>query len=287
MNRPTKLEGNPDHPASLGATDALAQASILTLYDPDRSQTVLHNGEASDWEAFAAELQTQAATQREGGGAGLRILTETVTSPTLFGQLQAVLAAFPNAVWHQYEPVNRDNVIAGAELAFGEAAEPVYRFDLAEVIVSLDADLFTMSPGRVRYARDFAGGRQVGADESRPPNRLYVAESTPTITGAAADHRLPLQASQVESFARSLALELGLTVVPGDETAAQAIPLNWVGAVARDLQAHAGAGAVVAGDHQPPVVHALAHAINEQLGNAGQTVVYIEPVIANPINQTQ
>jgi molybdopterin-containing oxidoreductase family iron-sulfur binding subunit len=287
MNRPTKLEGNPDHPASLGATDALAQASILTLYDPDRSQAVLHNGEAGDWEAFGAELQTQLAAQREGGGAGLRILTETVTSPTLFSQLQAVLAAFPNAVWHQYEPVNRDNVIAGAELAFGEAAEPVYRFDLAEIIVSLDADLFTVSPGRVRYARDFAGGRQVGADESRPRNRLYVVESTPTITGAAADHRLPLQASQVESFARSLALELGLTVAPGDETVAQVIPADWVGAVARDLQAHAGAGVVVAGDHQPPVVHALTHAINEQLGNAGQTVVYIDPVIANPANQTE
>jgi MoCo/4Fe-4S cofactor protein with predicted Tat translocation signal len=285
LNRPTKLEGNPDHPASLGATDAIAQASILTLYDPDRSTTVTQAGAASDWEAFLAALQPPLAGQRASGGVGLRILTETVTSPVLFDQIQAVLSEFPNATWHQYEPVNRDNVYAGAQLVFGEGAEPVYRLEQADVIVCLDADLFQSSPGRVRYARDFADGRRAGAPVERNRNRLYVIESTPTITGAAADHRLPLKASQMETFARRLAQELGLALAgaPADP----AIPAQWVSAVAQDLQAHGGAGLVIAGDGQPPVVHALAHAINETLDNVGQTVVYTDPVVANPANQTE
>lgn len=282
LNRPTKLEGNPDHPASLGATDALAQASILNLYDPDRAKDVTHAGAASTWEAFLADLQTQRAQQQASGGAGLRILTETVTSPTLFSQMQALLTAFPNAVWHQYEPVNRDNVYAGAQLAFGAAVEPIYRLDQAAIIVSLDADLFGAAPGRVRYARDFADGRRADAPEGRPRNRLYVLESTPTITGAAADHRLPLKASQIEGFARALALALGVTVTASDDAT---LPTTWVSAIAQDLQAHAGTSLVVAGDHQPAIVHALAHAINETLGNGGQTVIYSDPVVANPINQ--
>jgi len=285
LNRPTKLEGNPDHPASLGATDALAQASILTLYDPDRATTITRDGAASDWETFRTELRAQVEQARTNGGAGLRILTETVTSPTLFSQLQAILTEFPNAAWHQYEPLNRDNVYAGAQLAFGAAAEPIYHFELADVIVSLDADFLFAAPGRVRYARDFADGRRVDAPEGRNRNRLYVVESTPTITGAAADHRLPLLAGQVENFARTLAQALGLTVAPG--TASDAIPANWISALVSDLQAQARASLVLAGDHQPPVVHALAHAINEMLGNVGQTVVYSEPVLANPVNQTE
>jgi MoCo/4Fe-4S cofactor protein with predicted Tat translocation signal len=286
LNRPTKLEGNPDHPASLGATDALAQAAILTLYDPARSTTVTNAGAESTWEAFLQALQAQLEPQRASGGAGLRILTETVTSPTLLSQIQAILDAYPNAVWHQYEPVNRDHVYAGAELAFGEPVEPIYRLDQAEVIVSLDADLFQTSPGRVRYARDFADGRRADASEDRPRNRLYVVESTPTITGAGADHRLPLKASQIEPFARALAQALGLTLAV-DEAAMTAIPANWISALASDLQAHAGTSLIVAGEGQPPIVHALAHAMNEALGNVGQTVVYTDPVVANPQQQAE
>lgn len=288
LNRPTKLEGNPDHPASLGATDALAQASILNLYDPDRAKAVTHDGAASSWEEFLTDLQTHLAQQQASSGAGLRILTETVTSPTLFNQLQALLTQFPNAVWHQYEPVNRDNVYAGAQLAFGEAVEPIYRLDQADVIVSLEADLFGAAPGRVRYARDFADGRRdpsgPDAPAGRNRNRLYVIESSPTITGAAADHRLALKAGQVEGFARALALALGLTVTPSEDAA---IPADWVSAIAQDLQAYPGASLVVAGDQQPAIVHALAHAINDVLGNGGQTVIYSDPVAADPSNQTQ
>lgn len=284
LNRPTKLEGNPDHPASLGATDALAQASILNLYDPDRAKAVTHEGAASTWEEFLAALKNALTEQTASAGAGLRILTETVTSPTLLSQLQALLQQFPKAVWHQYEPVNRDNVYAGAQLAFGAVVEPVYHLDQANVIVSLDADLFGVGPGRVRHAREFADGRRVDAPEGRTRNRLYVLESTPTITGASADHRLPLRAGQVEAFARTLATELGLTVA---STEASDLPAPWITAIAHDLQAHAGASLVVAGDHQPAIVHALAHAINDTLGNVGKTVMYSDPVVANPVNQTQ
>lgn len=238
LNRPTKIEGNPDHPASLGASDSLAQASILTLYDPDRAKTPTNLGAASSWEAFLASLQPQLEQQRASGGAGLRILTETVTSPTLLNQLQALFTEFPAAQWHQYDPVNRDNVYAGAQLAFGQPVEPVYRLDQADVILSLDADLLLTSPGRVRYARDFAKRRRVTGPEAGNLNRLYAIESTPTTTGAVADHRLPLKAGQIESFARAIAIELGLAVSPGDEAALQTVPANWVGAIARDLQAH-------------------------------------------------
>jgi molybdopterin-containing oxidoreductase family iron-sulfur binding subunit len=284
LNRPTKLEGNPEHPASLGATDALAQASILTLYDPDRATQITHAGVASTWEEFLGEFQPLIEQQRSKGGAGLRILTETVTSPTLFSQLQAILAAFPQATWHQYEPVNQDNLYAGAVLAVGEPVEPVYQLAQAEVIVSLDADFLAVGPGRVRYAGDFADGRRAELPAGRNRNRLYVVESTPTITGAAADHRLPLKAGQVEAFARALAQALGLDLPAGEPAV---IPANWVDALARDLQAHAGASLVIAGDQQPPIVHALAHAINDKLNNVGKTVVYTAPVVANPVNQNE
>ncbi len=282
-NRPTKIEGNPEHPASLGATDAFAQASVLTLYDPERAKGVTRRGESSDWPSLLAALRG-AVDALPAGGAGLRILTETVTSPSLFAQLQQIAAAFPDAVWHQYEPLNRDGVYAGAALAFGKPVETLYRFDQAQVILSLDSDFLENAPGRVRYARDFSSGRRADTAESQPRNRLYVAESTPSITGAAADHRLPLRAAQIEHLARALAHALGLDVAASDNSS---IPPRWVAAVAADLQAHPGSGLVVVGDHQPPQVHALAHAINAHLGNAGQTVVYTEPVAANPQPQSE
>jgi len=287
LGRPTKIEGNPDHPASLGATDPFAQASILTLYDPDRSKTVINAGSVSSWEDFLDDLQPQLEQQRANSGAGLRILTETITSPTLTNQLETLLAEFPLATWHQYEPINRDNVYAGSQLAFGEPVEPIYRFDQADVILSLDADFLLTLPGRVRYARDFADKRRVDESEVSNLNRLYAIESTPTITGASADHRLPLKASQIEGFARAIARELGVAVASRDEAALESVPANWIAAIARDLQAHQGASIVITGDHQPPIVHALVHAINDALGNVGQTVIYTDPVASNPANQTE
>ena len=274
MGRPTKVEGNPRHPASLGSTDAFAQASVLDLYDPDRSQVVLRNGRISSRTSFLEHLNAVLDAQRAVNGAGLRILTETVTSPTLAHQLQAVLQAFPKAQWQQYEPAGRDNARAGTRLAFGEVVNTYYRFDRAAVILSLDAEFLTS----VRYARDFAARRR-----SEARNRLYVVESTPSYTGAAADHRLAVRAADVEAFARAVAQAVGVGVE------APSVPQldKWVNAVARDLQQHRGASVVVAGDAQPPVVHTLAHAINHALGNTGQTVLHTAPLEADPADQAQ
>lgn len=278
--RPTKIEGNPDHPASLGSSDVLTQASILTMYDPDRSQVVTRFGtRISTWDTFLENLQNEVDDQGSVQGEGLRILTGTVTSPTLASQLQAVLAQFPQAKWYQYEAVNRDNVFAGARLAFGEAVEPRYAFDRAEVILSLDANFLAEGPGHIRYARDFASKRRLWQGQTGM-NRLYVVETTPSITGAKADHRLPLRATQMESFARAMAQAVGVNANANFTDYAA-----WITAVAKDLRAQPGKSLVIAGDQQPPLVHALAHAMNEVLGNVGQTVTYIEPVLASPVEQ--
>src|SRR5205085_1708162 len=129
MGRPTKVEGNPDHPASLGATDAFAQASVLSLYDPDRSQAVIHDGRIGSWNEFQRQIAITLEEQKSNKGAGLRVLTENITSPSLAAEMRTLLTTFPNARWHQYESVSRDAVNAGSMLAFGEYVNTVYRID--------------------------------------------------------------------------------------------------------------------------------------------------------------
>jgi molybdopterin-containing oxidoreductase family iron-sulfur binding subunit len=242
MGRPTKVEGNPSHPASLGAANVAAQASVLGLYDPDRAQVVVYRGRIGDWSTFLTSMDQRRSDLLELKGAGLRILTGVVTSPALGDQIKSVLAQFPQAKWHQYEPLSRNSVREGAKLAFGEYINTVYHFDRADVIVSLDADFLSAGPGAVRYAHDFAEKRRVTGPESTM-NRLYVAESTPTVTGAMADHRVPLRARDVEGFARALADGLG---VKGASPAAPG-RVSWIPALVRDLQQHQGACVVVAG----------------------------------------
>ncbi|HXN71733.1 MAG TPA: TAT-variant-translocated molybdopterin oxidoreductase [Candidatus Acidoferrales bacterium] len=282
MGRPTKIEGNPEHPGSLGGTDVFSQASILTLYDPDRSQTVIHEGRISDWGAFAAAI-ADVRGQQSPKGAGLRILTETVTSPSLTAQMRDILAQFPQAKWHQYEQCGRDNVRAGAKLAFGKPVNPVYRLDKADVIVSLDADFLTSGAGHVRYARDFSSRRSMETPSSNP-NRLYVVECMPTSTGAMADHRKPVRASEIAGFAAHLASELGIGSATGASASVQGISSEWTRAVAKDLQQHRGSSLVIAGDEQPAQVHALAHAMNAALANVGKTVYYTDPLESNPVD---
>jgi MoCo/4Fe-4S cofactor protein with predicted Tat translocation signal len=283
MGRPTKMEGNPEHPGSLGGTDAFTQASILNMYDPDRSQVVLNEGRVSTWEDFAAAIGN-ARTQMSMKGAGIRLLTRTITSPTLGAQIQEFLAQFPDAKWHQYEPCGGDSVREGARLAFGKIVNAVYHFDQADVIVSLDADFLVNGPGHARYSREFASRRDLAAGPDSKLNRLYVVESMATSTGVVADHRLPLRSSDVEAFSRQLAAAAGVTVPQSASTSAK-IPADWVGAVARDLTAHRGSSLVVVGENQPPFVHALAHTLNAALGNVGKTVVYTESIEVNPVNQ--
>ncbi len=280
--RPTKIEGNPDHPASLGATSVAAQASTLGLYDPDRSQTITYLGDIRPWSAFLGEAQKAIASQQASKGAGLRLLTETVTSPALAQQIKTLLAQFPSAKWIQYEPVNRDNARAGAMLAFGEDASAIYHFDKADVILSLDADFLDCGPGHLRYTRDFAARRKLDAGRSEM-NRLYVVESALTNTGATADHRLPMRPSRIESFARAVAAGIG---VQGVKIEVEPSHSEWIAALARDLQQHRGRSLIIAGDYQPPIVHALAHAMNHALGNFGNTVTFTAPVEAEPTDQT-
>lgn len=275
MGRPTKVDGNPDHPASLGGSDAIAQASVLNLWDPDRSRNVTQAGLVRSWDAFLASLNAELELQRSSQGAGLRILTETITSPSMIEQMRAILEAFPQAKWVQYEPVNRDNEREGAFLAFGEDVNTVYRFDQADVVLSLDANFMHIGPGNVRYARDFSDRRRVRED-STSMNRLYVVETTPSVTGTTADHRLPLSSAQIEGFARRIAAALGVAVEAPDSVAG--VPEEWVTAVVEDLQASAGQSIVIPGPFQSRAVHALAHAINDALGNVGQTVIYTDPL---------
>jgi molybdopterin-containing oxidoreductase family iron-sulfur binding subunit len=260
--RPTKIEGNPDHPASHGATDLYAQGSILTLYDPDRSQTILQLGEIRPWSALIAAVRGGLSTQAATKGAGLRIVTETVASPSLAAQIEQILSLHPGAKWIQWEPVNRDNARAGARLAFGHYVEPLYDLTRADVILSLDAD-FLASDGafNLHYMRQFATRRRV-EDNADNLNRLYVAESNHTVTGGRADNRLPLKSSQIESFARAVAAASGVAGISGTAPAGSDA---FVEAVAKDLAAHRGRAVVIAGDAMPPAVHAIAHAINGAL----------------------
>ncbi|MBI3492579.1 MAG: TAT-variant-translocated molybdopterin oxidoreductase [Acidobacteria bacterium] len=279
--RPTKIEGNPLHPGSLGATDVFAQAAILGLYDPDRSRTLTDLGEIRPWSAFLGAIRAALTAQQPLKGAGLRLLTESVHSPTLAAQIRELLSHYPSAKWHQWDPASPENARAGARLAFGEYVDAQYRFDQADVILSLDADFLGGGPGGLRYARDFASRRR--PEQADRMNRLYAIESMPTPTGSRADHRLPLKPSEVESVAWAIAD----AVTPGPKGPGLQNPAHakWSEAVAKDLQAHRGRSLVIAGDGQPATVHALAHAMNAALGNAGKTVVYTQPVETEPVHQ--
>ncbi|MEX2273565.1 MAG: TAT-variant-translocated molybdopterin oxidoreductase [Vicinamibacterales bacterium] len=275
MGRPTKTEGNPEHPASLGATDIYGQASILDLYDPDRSRTILHRGEVSTWDSFVTAMRAQLNAQTATQGAGFRILTEPITSPTLLDQIETLLRTFPGAKWHQWDPVFGVMQTSGAAPA---AAAATYRLEQADIVVALDADIFGMGPGMVRAQKDFAKRRRVD-HPGQDMNRLYVAEPALTVTGAKADHRVALRARDVHAFAAALAGAVGAgsaAGVAGDIP--EDVRSTWIPAIARDLQAHRGRAVVIAGDTQPPAVHALARAMNESLGNVGATVIYGEPL---------
>jgi MoCo/4Fe-4S cofactor protein with predicted Tat translocation signal len=282
--RPIKVDGNPTHPSTLGSSDIWMQASILDMYDPDRSRNTIHDGDVAPYEEYLKAARAVLAAPAAAGTAPFRIVTETITSPTLVAQLNALTAKHPGVRIHHFEPAGLHNVRAGAQLAFGRDVDTVYHFDKAAVILALDGDFLQPLPGSVRYARDWADRRRV-RQSKKDMNRMYAVESTPTLTGANADHRLPMRASDVDSFARAVAAGLG---VAGASGAAPAGSESFVQAVVADLKA-AGAGAVVvAGEHQSPAVHALAHAMNAALGAVGSTVTYVAPahvdLTGQPIN---
>jgi MoCo/4Fe-4S cofactor protein with predicted Tat translocation signal len=275
--RPTKVEGNPRHPFSLGATNAFQQAMILDLYDPDRARQVQKQGVKSGWAQF--ESWWLEAASKLGDGAGLRILSPRTASPSLDALKAEIAKKYPNSVWVEYDAVNFDRVVEGARLAFGQPLMPQYRFDQADVVVALDCDFLGLDTMTAQPVKQFAARRR--PEEGRELNRLYAVEPNFTVTGAMADHRLRARASDIAAVALALARELNvsgaeLKVLDG----AGGRQKKFLAAVAKDLLAHKGRSLVVAGPRQPAEVHALVALINQALGNLGQTVSYTRPPFA-------
>ncbi len=264
--RPIKVAGNPRHPASLGATDAFAEADILSLYDPDRSRAVQHEGEIAAWDTLLQALVPVRQRMSEQEGEGFRLLTGRVTSPTLARQLGDLLARYPKAIWHAHEPIDGEAARRGAEIAFGRPVSILPRLRGAEVIVTLDADPIGPGPDQVRNARTFGPGRTARArdagDGAATMSRVYALETAPTLTGAQADHRVALAPHLVEEAALALANALGAGL------RAAALPqeaAHLVEAAAADLQARKGHALVLGGDTLSAPSHALVHWINARL----------------------
>ncbi|HEX9018104.1 MAG TPA: TAT-variant-translocated molybdopterin oxidoreductase, partial [Anaerolineaceae bacterium] len=277
MGRPTKVEGLPNHPASLGATDIFMQASLLELYDPDRASKVTNKGTAKTWADFTGALG--GLTGNLGQGAGLRILTGLVTSPTLNDQLAALLKKYPQAKWVTYSPV-MGAAQSGTSAFLKKPFAAAYNFSKADVILSLDSDFLFSEPGHLRYSHDF-GQRHQPISAAGTMSRLYMVESGVSITGANADHRLAVQPTQVEAFARAIAAKLGVNAgAPGGTVPGQ----DWLDPLAADLK-KAGANAlVIAGERQSAQVQALAVLMNAALGSVGNTFVLQAPVAYNQVD---
>jgi MoCo/4Fe-4S cofactor protein with predicted Tat translocation signal len=280
--RPTKVEGNPEHPSSMGGTDVPTQASILGLYDPDRLQAVNFIGEIRSYASFLQNFIGALQKQKTKNGSGIRILTETVASPTLHSQIQEVLRLYPGAKWLQWEPTGQGRRM-GTQMAFGQFLNPVYRFDRAEVVFSIDANFLGNGPGGVRYARDFTSKRTLRGGV-RTMSRFYAVETTPTSTGCKADHRQPVRPSEVAPFVHSLASALGGATQPAAQTGGLA-GSKFFQTLVKDLGANRGKSIVIAGDDQSPEVHAVAHYINQLLGNNGSTIVFTSPLEPKPADQ--
>ncbi len=287
--RPTKIEGNPEHPINRGATDLHSQAAILDLYDPDRSQFPLHQGERSTWQAFTQWASSHFSGLKNARGNGLAILSEATDSPSVQAMRRRLMQAFPNAKWYEYEPIANDNVINGSRLAFGQPHRTHYAFDQARVVVSLESDFLHCEPAAVKWTRDFAQARR--AEDRKTMNRLYAFEAAVSLTGANADHRVPMRSADVAVIAARLAAAL----VPTSAEVMQRLASKSITAtvsaedvdktlqaIIRDLSQYRGQSIVIAGPRQPAEVHLLVHMINEALGNVGKTVFYTRLDEATP-----
>jgi MoCo/4Fe-4S cofactor protein with predicted Tat translocation signal len=271
--RPTKIEGNPNHPATLGASSARIQASVLGLYDPDRSQAVTLKGEAKSWNDFVTMWGELSLAHLADDGAGLAVLSESFSSPTLARLASELRARFPRATWATYDAISDENRLAGLRSGTGRDVDLMLRFDQASVILALDADPLLTDAEMIRHTRGFAAGRRAGASGGAM-NRLYAVEAVYSLTGAMADHRLRLESRQIAPFLAALAARLGAGGVAG--ASVPGVDSRWIDALAKDLQANRGKGLIVAGDRQPAAVHAAVCALNTHLGNTGKTVSYYE-----------
>ena len=278
--RPTKIEGNPLHPASLGAACTFEQAAVLDLYDPDRLTGVFRENTRYTWADFETWLADRQGAWKANGGQGLWILHEATASPSFETAKARLASTYPNARLLEWEPLSDDELLAGTRLAFGEPLQPVYRFDNANTIAAFHADLFGEGPYHLRYAREWARRR----DPAGNTNRLYVAEAAFTPTGAVADHRVRLRAEEVGPALRVLAAKLaarGVAIPSGVASTAQA-PTGtekWLEALAKELAANRARGLVTVGRRMPAEVQALAHVINAALYSGGATVDYYRPAV--------
>jgi MoCo/4Fe-4S cofactor protein with predicted Tat translocation signal len=270
--RPIKVDGNPEHPMSKGKSDAFTQATLLDLYDPDRSQHVLYRGEASAWGDFQKAFID--AAKKTAGGQGIYFLSETITSPSLAVQWKQVQQAYPQAKLVQWDPVNQDSSRVASKAAFGSYMDAQYKLEEADVILSLDADFLggIGHPGFLPLAAGYAARHRY--EEGQPMNRLYVVETMPTVTGFKAEHRLGLKPSDIALFAQALVNG----TAPQGATADQQ---KFFASLSDDLKKSGGKCVVIPGEQASPAVHAAAYALNASLGAVGKTVVYTETV--NPM----
>lgn len=272
--RPTKIEGNPDHPYSQGAANVLAHASLLSLYDPDRSPSVLNGGEKSSWEEFDKAVQTEIAGKL-GDGTGLRFLTPRLISPSYKAVKVEALKKYPKATWTEFDPFAPEQSIEATKIAFGQPLTPHYAYDKAKVIVAISSDFLGVDSTTVLPTRLFSKGRQVEGEEVNL-NRLYSIESAYTLTGANADHRLRLKPSEMTAFVSDLAEALsGAAPAAGSASDKRA---KYVSAIAKDLLANKGASLVIGGPGLPAATQALIFGINQMLDNLGTTVTLTKPV---------
>ncbi|MGH6682121.1 MAG: TAT-variant-translocated molybdopterin oxidoreductase, partial [Bradyrhizobium sp.] len=279
MARPIKVEGNPDHPASLGAASAIMQASILELYDPRRAQNLVDDRQIATWQGFVSALHNRADNLKAKKGEGLRILTGAVTSPLLAAQLAKLQQQLPGMRWHQWEALHRDNEFTSATRSFGQAADRIFDLSKADRIFGIESDLISAAPGWLAYARHFAAARRP-AETGGTMNRVYAIESTPTLLGAKADHRLAMRPDEIIQAMRYMAALLGAG--PQEWSQARLRDADWLRAAADDLKQSKGKALLHAGRQQPVEVHLLADAINNALGAFGNTVKLIAPVEATP-----
>jgi MoCo/4Fe-4S cofactor protein with predicted Tat translocation signal len=274
--RPTKVEGNPSHPSTLGASSSIVQASVLGLYDPDRSQSVTLQGAKKSWSDFVTAWGPLSEAHASDGGAGLAILSESFSSPTLARLASELRGRYPRLQWATYDAVSDESRLAGLRSATGRDLDLMLLLDRATVILALDADPLLTDPEMFRHARGFAAGRGAGASGGAM-NRLYAVEGVFSLTGAMADHRLRLQSRQIAPFLAALAARLA---PPGAASLAGAgvpgVDARWIDALAKELLANRGTGLIVAGERQPAAVHAAVCALNTYLGNTGKTVSYYE-----------
>ncbi len=285
--RPIKIEGNPTHPFSqtvqgrAGSADALAQASILEMYDPDRSRAVVNRSGseaiASDWDRFCSAMSSTIDSLTSSQGGGLAILSESTSSVTTQRLKAALLTRMPKAAFFEYEPLSRDNELAGARLALGQPARQVLHLDKAAVVVLLDADPLGTHPAHVKYAGDWASYRP---NEQNEMSRVYAIESALTISGSVADCRLGARPSRIAAILSAIASRLG---AGGTDSKLAAEEEAFVKQLLADISDHSGKSVVVIGPHHEPALHALALAINDKIGAIGSMLtLHEEPSADRP-----